>query len=155
MPGALYKEEKNYTVTLTVQDGGKSSVKTQAITVYAKPLVNDFTASPVKECIPVNATFNATTTPGSGYISNYLWDFGDGNTQQGYGASQQHTYTVPGKATVSLTVTNNFGCTNTLVKKDIIEILPAINASLAQAKPYYAAKQMPYNLPIQVMDPAR
>ena len=73
-------------------------------------------------------------TPGSGNISSYTWDFGDGNTQQGYYATQQHTYTVPGKATVSLTVTNNFGCTNTLQKKDIIEILPAINASFSASQ---------------------
>ncbi|MEP6747256.1 MAG: PKD domain-containing protein [Bacteroidota bacterium] len=127
--GAVYKDEKDYTVTLTVQEDGKVSVKSKTISVYAKPVVNDFTVSPVKGCLPVNTTFTATAAPGSGSLTGYLWDFGDGNTQQGFSASQQHIYSVAQKATVSLTVTNSFGCTNTLQKKDIVEIIPSIGAS--------------------------
>jgi len=132
--GAFYKDEKTYTVTLSVQDGGQSSVKTQVITVYAKPVVNDITVNAVKGCLPLNTVFTANATANSGSINNYFWDFGDGNTQQGFNASQQHTYTVPQKASISLTVTNSFGCTNTLQKKDIVEILPAIYASFGASQ---------------------
>lgn len=131
---AIYKEEQSYTVTLIVTDGGQSSSSTQNVTVYNKPQVSDITVSPVKGCLPLNANFTASATAGSGSISTYLWDFGDGNTQQGYGAAQQHVYNVAQKATVSLTVTNSFGCTNTLQKKDIIEIIPAINASFSASQ---------------------
>ncbi|MEP6724515.1 MAG: PKD domain-containing protein [Bacteroidota bacterium] len=132
--GAVYKEEKNYTVTLTVQDGGQTSVKTLSVNVYAKPIVNDISVSPVKGCLPVNTVFSATASAGSGSINGYLWDFGDGNTQQGYSASQQHTYNVPQKASISLTVTNSFGCSVTAQKKDMVEIIPAINAAFTASQ---------------------
>jgi gliding motility-associated-like protein len=125
--GAIYKDEQTYTVTLTVRDGNQTSVKTQNITVYGKPGV-DFTASQPKVCIPTAATFMANTTGGGGTISSWYWDFGDGTTQQGFGNTQTHSYSLPQKATVSLTVTNNFGCTNTIQKKNIVEILPALRA---------------------------
>ena len=127
--GAVYKDEQTYTITLTVQDGSQTSVRKQNITVYSKPQINDVTVSPIKGCLPLNAGFTASATAGSGSISGYFWDFGDGNTVQGYSASQQHVYTVQQKATVSLTVVNNFGCTSTFQKKDIIEIVPAIGAA--------------------------
>jgi gliding motility-associated-like protein len=121
--GAIYKNEKSYTVSLTVQDGSKTSVKTQTITVYAKPTI-DFSVSPSKVCLPTPINFTA----GSGNIASYYWDFGDGSTQQTFGPVIGHVYTVAQKATVSLTVANSFGCTNTIQKQDIVEIIPTISA---------------------------
>src|SRR5579871_917180 len=51
-PGATYVTEKTYTVTLTVTDGANTSTQTKQITVYKKPVV-DFSASPVKGCLPL------------------------------------------------------------------------------------------------------
>jgi len=132
--GAVYKDEQTYTITLSIKDGGQTSVKTKTITVYARPQINDITVSPLKGCLPLNAGFTATAIAGSGTISSYFWDFGDGNTLQGYSSSQQHIYTVQQKATVGLTVTNSFGCTSTLQKKDMVEIMPAIGASFSASQ---------------------
>src|SRR5581483_11141774 len=79
-PAAVYTDEKSYTVTLTVQDGGQTASKTAVITVYQKPVV-DFSASVVKGCNPVTVTFVANAQAGSGSIARYYWDFGDGTTQ--------------------------------------------------------------------------
>jgi gliding motility-associated-like protein len=129
-PGAIYTNEKTYTVILTVKDGNLSATATKQITVYTPPLA-DFTASPVKGCLPVAVNFNATASSGA---STYTWDFGDGNTQQNYNSSASHTYTVPQTATVSLTVGNSYGCTKTIQKQNLIKILPAITAAFKADK---------------------
>lgn len=126
--GGIYKDEKTYTITLTVKDGNQSSVKTQSITVYARPTV-DFSASSPKICLPTAANFIVNASPGSGNITSYYWDFGDGLTQQGFTATQLHSYAIPQKATVSLTVANNYGCTNTIQKTGVVEILPTLRAT--------------------------
>ena len=127
-PGAIFTEEKSYTVTLTVAEGNQTSVKTQLIDVYYKPTV-DFSAGVVKGCIPLNVNFASNSSAGSGEIASYHWDFGDGTTQQSFGNTIDHSYTTEQLATVSLTVTNTYGCHSTLVKKDIVEVKPRLTAS--------------------------
>jgi gliding motility-associated-like protein len=126
-PSAVYLTEGTYTVTLTVRDGNQVSTKTRDVKVYKKPQA-DFTFSSVKGCSPLTVTFNSTSTAGDGVISSYFWDFGDGSTQQTYSPSTTHTYQVKQKASVSLTVTNQYGCYNTIVKNDIIDVLDPLVA---------------------------
>ncbi len=52
---------------------------------------------------------------------SYFWDFGDGNTSTE--TSPSHTYLSFGNFTVSLIVTNSFGCTDTVTKNDFIKII--------------------------------
>lgn len=127
-PGAIYNDEKIYTVILTVQDGNQSSTATKYVTVYSKPVV-DFSNAITKGCLPLAVNFTSTATAGSGNISSYYWDFGDGSTQQGSSNLQPHTYQHQQKATVSLTVTNSFGCYSTVQKKDVVEVIPALLAN--------------------------
>ncbi len=111
---AVYTDPGNYTVTLTVQDGGQSFISTHTITVYQSPVVA-FAAQPSLVCLPAPVVFSSSSTPGSGTIASYLWDFGDGNTQQSapqggqpVAGSVSHVYPAAGNASVSLTVTNSF-----------------------------------------------
>jgi PKD repeat protein len=60
-------------------------------------------------------------------ITSYAWDFGDGNTETGTGPTAVHTYVTPGALTVSLTVTNDKGVTNT-ASKAITVIEPVVLA---------------------------
>jgi len=55
--------------------------------------------------------FDASKTTDDGEINTYKWDFGDGNTGSGYKLS--HSYTNPGNYTVTLTVTDDSGKTDT------------------------------------------
>jgi gliding motility-associated-like protein len=124
-PSAIYVQEKTYIISLTVTDGTQTSTRTKSITVYKRPVV-DFTSSSAKVCLPATAQFNSTSTAGDGYVSSYQWDFGDGSTQQGYGAQMSHYYSTEQIATVSLTVTNSYGCQASIIKPNIVEILPRI-----------------------------
>lgn len=45
-----------------------------------------------------------------GSVTSYAWNFGDGQTATGSDASQAHTYSAAGTYTVSLTVTDDEGC---------------------------------------------
>ncbi|HTH32163.1 MAG TPA: PKD domain-containing protein, partial [Lacibacter sp.] len=126
-PSAVYLTEGTYTVTLTVRDGNQVSTKTRDVKVYKKPQA-DFTFSSVKGCSPLTVTFNSISTAGDGVINSYFWDFGDGSTQQTYSASVSHTYAIKQKASVSLTVVNQYGCYNTIVKNDIIDVLDPLVA---------------------------
>lgn len=119
---AVYFTEGKYTVTLTANDGTKTSVRNKEISVYKKP-VADFTWSSSKGCSPLTINFSSTSVAGDGSLTNYYWDFGDGSTQQSFGPTISHVYLIPQKATVTLTAVNQYGCYNTITKNDIIEVL--------------------------------
>ena len=131
--GAVYTDEQTYTVTLTVQDGANQSTSTQQVTVYKPPVV-DFTVAPAKVCLGTPVTFTSSSSPGSGSIASYTWDFGDGSTVRGASSNQSYTYSVEQVASVSLTITNNFGCHTTLSKANIVTIIPPLTASFSADK---------------------
>jgi len=59
------------------------------------------------------ASFDGSTSVDpDGTVASYAWNFGDSGTATG--ATPQHTYTASGTYTVSLTVTDNRGGTNTI-----------------------------------------
>ena len=81
-PSTVYLNPGNYTVKLVIRNaaGNKDSIsKLQYVVVYAKPATN-FSAFPLTGCFPLAVTFTDLSTPGTGTITNWLWDFGDGNT---------------------------------------------------------------------------
>ena len=82
----------------------------------------------VSVCVPVAADFTCTNMcrtytfmdistylPGE-VISNYFWDFGDGNTLSGTNPTPMHTFAACGPDTVVLTVTTMNGCQSTFSK---------------------------------------
>ena len=131
--GAIYYEEKNYTVTLTVKDGSQTSSQSKTITVYKKPTVA-FTFSPNSGCLPLAVNFTSSSQPGDGNLTTYHWDFGDGSTQQSSSPTISHTYNFQQTASVSLTAVNNYGCSNTLTKSDIIKIHPSLQVEFTADK---------------------
>lgn len=130
---AIYTLEQTYTVALTVTDNNQTSTKTKTITVYKKP-VADFSFNTAKVCMPQSVQFTSNSTAGDGTVTNYQWDFGDGTTQQGYSNQMSHYYSIPQIPTVSLTVTNSYGCQASVTKSNLVEILPSINPSFTSNK---------------------
>lgn len=126
-PSVTYFTPGTYTVKLVVKKGNQSAteIKTQYITVYAKPTVN-FTPSTLTGCFPLPVNFSNTSTPGSGTIASYLWDLGDGNSAST--ETPSHTYANPGKYDVSLRVINSFGCATTVSKQQLIEVTGGVKA---------------------------
>ena len=105
-----------YTVALTTTDDlGVSTTSTQQVTIDAPAAA--FTISPATVVAPGTAvSFDATgSTDPKGTITDYSWSFGDGTPvdDAGTSTSVQRAYAGRGTYTVTLTVTNNFGQTNT------------------------------------------
>lgn len=129
-PITTYFNPGVYTVKLTVQNssGKDSTVKTAYITVYANPQVI-FNASPLQGCFPLKVDFSNGSKPGSGTITDYLWDFGDGNTSTE--VKPDYTYTSAGTFDITLKITNSYGCTSALTKSDFVHIDDGVNADFS------------------------
>ncbi len=121
-PAAVYVTPGTYTVTLTVSGGGFSDaeVRTAYITVFQNPTAALTNTSPRAGCAPLTVCFGDVSTPGSGAINGWLWDFGDGNTSTL--AAPCHTYAAAGNYTVSLVVTDVNGCNNTVVRPNFVSV---------------------------------
>jgi PKD repeat protein len=98
-----------YSVTLVVRNGNGTNgiTKTNYITVNPSPTIA-FIASHTTGCIPTTIQFTDNTTPGTGGIASWNWDFGDGNTSTQQNPSNQ--YTTAGFYTVALRAVNSAGC---------------------------------------------
>jgi gliding motility-associated-like protein len=134
-PSVTYFNPGTYTVKLVVQNaaGTKDSIiKTQYITVYALPTV-DFSATPLTGCYPLPVQFSDNSVPGSGTITGWLWDFGDGNSSAAQNPS--HIYTASGNYNVSLRITNSNGCSKTLTRTNYINITTGVQAVFTNSIP--------------------
>ncbi len=103
-----------YTVTLTVTDnGGLTNTTTQTVQVGVpnQAPTAAFSYSPAHPGVGQWVKFDGSASfDPDGSITTYSWNFGDGST--GTGASVYHQFTAPGNYTVTLTVTDNNGLTN-------------------------------------------
>jgi len=110
----VYQVTGNYTVTLTIIDSEDlSDSQSKIVEVEIAPIAS-FTYSPVAPFAGETVTFNASASYDTdGFIVNYTWNFGDGNTTTVTEPVINHTYTIGGNYSVKLTVTDNTGCSNT------------------------------------------
>lgn len=126
-PGAVFTQPGTYNVKLTLTQGSQTSTIAKLVTVYKDPEV-DFSVSGIRGCAPYVVNFTATAKAGDGSISSYNWDLGDGNTVTSPGTTYQHTYQSSQHSSVSLTVSNSFGCHVSLEKKELVNVLPRMVA---------------------------
>lgn len=70
---------------------------------------------PGKTLLPVGFDAGASADTDGGSVARYEWDFGDGTVVASGGATPQHTYAKAGTYTVTLTTTDNEGCSVSLV----------------------------------------
>ncbi len=109
-PTVTFSAPGEYTVILQAGNeiGSNSRVITGYVKVFEEP-VADFTSSAFSETVTfVNSSVGAT---------EYLWDFGDGNTSDE--ENPNHTYAMNGVYTVSLTAINPCGSSSTTVDVEI------------------------------------
>lgn len=122
-PTVLYSNPGTYQVSLVAIDsqGNRDTlVRSQYITVFSNP-VADFSVSVTDICVHAPVSFTDLSQPGSGAITQWSWDYGDGKS--GSGSSPQHAYTSAGQYPVSLQVTNSDGCSNSILKQNLIEVI--------------------------------
>ncbi len=65
-------------------------------------------------CTDLTCPLSGSTSSDDGSIASYQWDFGDGETATG--VAPGHTYELAGSYTVTLTVTDNLGVTDTATR---------------------------------------
>lgn len=107
-PVHTYQQAGNFIVTLVAQsaNGCKSTI-TRTISVSKKPTV-DFNY--YSSCNSDTIHFNSSAYVNLANTSSWLWDFGDNSTSAQ--PDPNHFYATPGTYIVSLTITNQNGCTN-------------------------------------------
>jgi len=115
----------NYTITVSDANGCTAQA-TVGVNSQASPSAV-FTGIDTVGCAPLCVTFNNT----SSNIITYSWSFGDGSS--GNGSNPKHCYTSPGTYSVTLTVTDNNGCTGTYAKNNWIEVYPLAKADFIAA----------------------
>ncbi len=113
-PNHSYAAAGTYSVMLTVtDDDGETDTETQQVTVTEPGGQNDPpTAGFTWSCGDLTCGFTDTSTDSDGSITSWSWEFGDGNTSTQQDPS--HTYAAAGTYTVSLTVTDDAGGSDTI-----------------------------------------
>ena len=128
-PTHVYNTAGTYTVSLTVTDGDGNSAaetKTDYVTVdQAVAPIADFSGTPTSGLAPLTVNFSDLSTAGSGTITSYAWDFGDGGSSTEQNPS--YTYNAAGTYTVSLTVTDDLGNSGTESKTAYITVDAVVN----------------------------
>lgn len=121
----IYNTPGRYDVTLVVvtSTGCRDSLfKFQQIAAGNIP-TPDFTWDMDTICYIGSVQFTDLSIPFSptDTITSWLWDFGDGGTSTAQ--NPNHHFADTGVFTITLTV-RSYGCENTIVKQDIITVLP-------------------------------
>jgi len=118
-PSHQYPNAGNYTVTLQVVDtAGCTESVTKVLPVRAKP-VPQFVSSTACPGIPTNFADTNLNIP---VITSRFWTFGDGSNSVIHNPT--HTYSTFGNYPVTLTLTNQYGCKDSLNKLVVIPQKP-------------------------------
>lgn len=116
----------NYNVELLVtSDNGCQDSITQSVQVYDKP-VADFSSSPV--CLGNLTTFSDLSMVSSpATVDTWSWDFGNGEVSNS--GTPTVTYAADGSYTVTLIVTTNQNCKDTVYNQAIVHPIPIVQIS--------------------------
>jgi PKD repeat protein len=128
-----YTQPGTYTIGLTVRDslGLSSTITTQTITVtqaqVSAPQAS-FTVTPTSGNAPLTVTLDGSgSTSPSGTITGYQWQSGEGQVENDQITSI--TYNQPGTYTISLTVTDSAGLTDTTTQTIVVNEIQVPTAS--------------------------
>ncbi len=110
-------------VSLITEDihGCLDTVTKDDYILVGQPAAN-FTAMPQNVCVPGDVLFTSTSVLPQGTTpSTFEWNFGDGQTATTSNPAITHTYTSTGYYTVTMKVTDNIGCADSVEKLDHIQ----------------------------------
>jgi gliding motility-associated-like protein len=107
----VYAAPGTYLVSLVIESStGCSDTLMTNITTGGPPPVAGFSSTPV--CLGTLTMFNDLSTPVSGSMVSWNWDFGDSSTSPA--SSPYHIFASAGSHPVTLVVQNSTGCTDTI-----------------------------------------
>jgi PKD repeat protein len=122
-PDHVYNTSGTFDAKLIVtSDEGCKDTMVKTVTVHPKP---DADFSYAKDCDTTLTYFSDLTSISSGSINSWFWDFGDDSTSTLQNPS--HLYDTFGYYTVTLQVTSDQGCQDTIsqvIQNDSVEVLP-------------------------------
>ncbi len=119
--GIVFSTTGYQTVTFTfVKNGCVSNTYIDSVLIYPMPAA-DFSFANV--CLNQAMNFNDLSVVSSGNIADWLWDFAD-SSPTGNSQDITHLYTNSGTYLVSLIVTTDMGCKNTMIKSVVVHPLP-------------------------------
>jgi len=134
--GYRFTQRGVYVLTLLAEDE-IGCVDTFRKTILVGMPDAGFYASTELACAPATITFTDTTIDiPPAFQTTREWDFGNGNVVTTNTGTVSNQYTAAGLYTVSLIVTDNIGCVDTLVKTQYIDIrdpVPGFYASDSNA----------------------
>jgi len=123
-PTHTYANPGSYNVSLTVFNSSTSCSDDIMMVVEIRDPLADFSASATEACVGTPLSFSNLSIN----ATSFLWDFGDGNVSTD--ASPMYAYTQAGTFDVSLVVSDELGCTDSIVRTHYIDIGNlAVNAS--------------------------
>ncbi|MGB3947422.1 MAG: PKD domain-containing protein [Bacteroidia bacterium] len=127
-PSHLYQTPGTYTVTLITNSSnlGCADTLSSTITAYPVPVAN-FNFSDV--CLIDSVEFSDLSSVSSGNIVSRSWNFGDGSPLS-TATNPHHKYTNSNSFNVTLIVTTDNGCMDTISKIVVVHAMPIINYSV-------------------------
>ena len=129
-----YAAPGTYTVTLIVTStNGCKDTTTNTVTIYNSP-VAAFT-SPDSGCSPVCQTFQDLSTSQDGNVTNWAWNFPGGSPAVGVNSTPTSCWNNPGSYSVQLIVTTQYGCKDTLLIPNYINVFAWPDAEFTVAPP--------------------
>lgn len=112
-PSATFNSPGNFTVTYNATVNGSPVSYSTQVQVYASPTALFRATNDTVGCAPLPVNFqDQSTSPGGAPITQWEWAFGDGSTSL-VGPTTSHPYTLAGRFSVTLKVTDSNGCVAT------------------------------------------
>ncbi|UEG51228.1 PKD domain-containing protein [Ferruginibacter lapsinanis] len=125
-PSHTYTLKGNYNVTLKITNiNGCIATSSKTNFIKTHTVKADFSTKTLATCTPNKILFQNLSS-GTGTIS-YYWSFGDGTTSTI--SSPTHTFTNSGNYSVKLITSNQYGCTDSIVKN--LQVLDAVSAQFS------------------------
>jgi len=125
-PVHTYSAAGTYSVSLVIHTTYSCIPDSTVQLVIVNPLPVPLFAAPIV-CFTNQTNFTDLSTTATGTLTQWSWNFGDGNTSGSQ--SPGYTYSTPGTFTVTLIVTNSFGCIDTFQQTVVVNPLPIANFS--------------------------
>jgi gliding motility-associated-like protein len=123
-PTYTYPDTGVYTATLIVNPGTIcSDTTTTTVTIY--PTLTAAMDAP-DGCSGNNIQFTDESVSTYGFVNNWIWNFGD-QSNNSLISDPTHTYNNPGNYTVTLIVTTNLGCKDTIQEEIVMLTGPITN----------------------------
>jgi gliding motility-associated-like protein len=131
-----YTTPGNYNITVTTTDNNGCVQTSAPYVMHVSGPTVQFTTPTLVSCGPLAATFTDQSTPAPGTtLKSWAWDFGDGATGTGQ-APGVHNYNFQGIFPVKLKVTDNNGCTDSLIKPNYITVSTPVASFITNDSEY-------------------